>query len=445
VRAVLVLLLFALAATLAAPGSARVPRDPSWEHDWAQTRVRMPEVWDHTTGSAGVVIASVDTGVNADLPDLAGAIGPGWDFVDGDAVAEDTMGHGSLVASEMVARGDNFQDIAGYCWQCTLMPIRVSSTEETDDSMIARGIRWAVDSGARIVNVGLVQQSGPAPDGTIGAAVAYANARNVLVVTSAGNTGDTTRTWPGAYPGVLAVAGTDEQDQLHSWSTRGSWVQLAAPGCQAVIARTGPWGWLCGTSFSAPVVSAVAALALSLKPSLSAAEIRRAFIETSVPVSGIAGGRLDAFAALRQLGAIQPAATPPPAPPASPPVASPPPPPPPASAPGKTTSTARPASTKVTRAGRLRRGLRVPVSLGTGRLTVKLTLTSARQCELSIASGANVLLATRRQARLLGFARRVGAGRYVVEVSCRTKSPKRYRLSIVGTRAPRTVAPSAGG
>jgi subtilisin family serine protease len=432
VRRFLALLVVLAFAATAAPGSARVPRDPSWPFDWAQQRVRMPEVWEHTTGHPDVVIASVDTGVNTALVDLGGAIVPGWDFVDGDATTEDLHGHGTLVATEMVARGDNAVDIAGYCWQCRLMPVRVGSSQETDDRLIAQGIRWAVDQGARVINVGFVHETGPAPDGTVGAAVAYALARGALVVASAGNTGNSAPTYPGAYPGVLAVAATDEQDRLHSWSTRGDWVALAAPGCQAVISMLGPWGWLCGSSFTAPAVSAIAALAFSLNPNLTAAQLRAALISTAVPVPGIGGGRVDAFAALRALGAI-----PPPSPPSPPPA----PPPPPASPkrPGKATQT----TPRVARSysGVLRARLRRPIEVGAGRLTVKLTSRSLRGCGLSVTSANEVLLPTQRRRDLLALADVVPAGRYVIDVRCSSGSPKRYRLSIAG--APR--AGDSGG
>jgi subtilisin family serine protease len=427
------LLALATVATGASGAGAREPRDPSWPFDWAQHRVRMPEVWDYTTGRPDVVIASVDTGVNQDLDDLAGAVVPGWDFTDGDAVTTDTHGHGTLVASEMVGRGDNTRDIAGYCWQCRLMPIRVGASQQTEDSLIAAGIRYAVDRGARIVNVGFVQETGPAPDATLGQAVAYAVSHNVLVVASAGNTSSSDPTYPGAYAGVLAVAGTDEGDRLEDWSTHGGWVSLAAPGCQAVISIFGTWGHLCGSSFTAPVVSAVAALALSLKPELSAEQLRSALVSTAVPVPGIGGGRVDAFAALRSLGAIpsaQPATqvTPPPPPPPPPPS-----PPPPAPAPATKTISTRMSRTS---SGTMRARLRVPVQVGTGRLTVKLSLRTTRGCRLSASSASEVLLTTERRPKILGISARVTAGRYTVAAVCSSRSLKAYRLVISGAAPP---------
>jgi Subtilase family len=190
---------------------------------------------------------------------------------------------------------------------------------------------------------------------------------------------------------------------------------------------TATWGHLCGTSFSAPVISAIAALALSLRPELTAAEIRQAFIATAVPVAGIGGGRIDAFAALSALGAI-PLGGPvtPPDPP--------PPPPPPAASIASATPTPKPAVARFRRSGTLRSHLALPLVAGTGRLTVTLSLRSTKQCELSVASGPEILLATRRRSNTVVFNGRVAEGRYVIEVSCLTRRPKRYRLSIVAVR-----------
>ena len=85
----------------------------------------MPDVWDITTGDPSVVIATIDTGANP-IPDLADALVPGWDFVDNDPEAQDTNGHGTQVASVIAARGNNGIGMAGHCWQCKVMPIRVS-------------------------------------------------------------------------------------------------------------------------------------------------------------------------------------------------------------------------------------------------------------------------------------------------------------------------------
>ena len=103
------------------------------------------------------------------------------------------------------ALGNNGVGIAGYCWHCSVMPVRVAQGRNGGAlaSSIASGIRWAVDHGARIVNVSLV--SNGYDFGELGA-IEYARDHGVLVIAAAGNSGLSDPLYPGAYPGVLAVA-----------------------------------------------------------------------------------------------------------------------------------------------------------------------------------------------------------------------------------------------
>ena len=211
-------------ATLALTGGAAVgavqPNDPVWAEQLGARQIGLPQVWETTTGDPGVVIATVDTGANG-IPDLEGAFVPGYDFVDNDFEPQDTHagGHGSRVASVIAARGNNQIGMAGYCWGCRVMPIRVSANGSASPARIAAGIRYAVDRGARIINVSLSHAG--SPDAAEAAAVAYAVERDVIVVASAGNAGTDTPQYPAAYPGVLAVGATDDLDTLYFWSSYG--------------------------------------------------------------------------------------------------------------------------------------------------------------------------------------------------------------------------------
>ena len=230
--------LLALAATLLLPAlgtSALQPNDPAWPDQWAQRKIGLPQVWETTTGDPGIVIALIDTGVNP-MPDLEGALVPGWDFVENDAVPQDTQTHGTRVASVIAARGNNGLGMTGHCWGCRIMPVRVTAGGSVNPDRIAQGIIWAVEHGARIINVSLTRPGSPDP--TEQQAVQYALDRGVLVVASAGNAGNAIPQYPAAYPGVLSVGGTDDSDSLYFWSSRGPWVALTAPGCHMVLDPT---------------------------------------------------------------------------------------------------------------------------------------------------------------------------------------------------------------
>ena len=293
--------------------AALIPNDPRWPSQWSPVKTNAPSAWGVTTGSATTVVAVVDTGVDAGHPDLRGALVAGRDIAGNDADPSDDQGHGTAVAGIIGARINNSVGVAGYCPACAVMPVKVTGPDgSAANSNLAAGITWAADNGADVINVSLAS---PSYSDTIAAAVRYASSRNVVVVGGAGNSGNATPYYPAAYPEAIAVAGTDSSDRLYSWSTFGSWVELAAPGCNESTVRGGGFGEVCGTSFAGPVVAGIAGLARSFAPRASAAEIERALRARVASVAGIGGGRIDAAATLAALGAVVPQA-PAPAPPA---------------------------------------------------------------------------------------------------------------------------------
>jgi subtilisin family serine protease len=309
-------------------GLDTVPNDQLWSTQWGPRLVGAPRAWDATRGSSTVVIAVLDTGVDQQHPDLAGAIVTGRDFVNDDADPADDQGHGTGSAGVVAARTNNLEGQSGVCWACSVMPVKVlDSTGSGKTSAIAMGIVWAVDRGARVLNMSL---GGPGTTSALQAAVRYASSKGAVLVASAGNSGVDTPFYPAAYSEVIGVAATTEADARYTWSNYGSWVQVAAPGC-----NTAPWledsyVEFCGTSAAAPIVSGIAALALSLNPSASKSEIEQAIAQTATPLPGIVRfGRVNAptvMSAVSSVGNLAPLPPPPPppqplaaAPPASPP------------------------------------------------------------------------------------------------------------------------------
>jgi subtilisin family serine protease len=419
----------AFLASLALIGGANgaiQPNDPVWAEQLGARQIGLPQIWETTTGDPGVVIATVDTGANV-FPDIEGALVPGYDFVDNDFEAEDTHSHGSRVASVIAARGNNAIGMAGHCWGCRVLPVRVSSNGSASPARIAVGIRYAVDRGARIINVSL-SHSGAA-DGDEAAAVRYAIERGVIVVASAGNAGTEALQYPGAYPGVLAVGASDDLDDLYFWSSRGSWVSLTAPGCQMVEDATTPPGTICGTSFTPAVVSAVAGLILSRNPSLTAGQVVTALVATARPVKGVAYGRVDPVAAFRWLGL--PVGAPTIAAPTAQPPASPTPTPTPA------TQARRPAPGQLfTRqtlfeTGTFRRGFRSTFRVGRGRFEMQLLTPLAAECTLALSSATGLEIAAPAFKNLISLSVRVAAGRYTAEVHCRGARTRQYSLGVI--------------
>jgi subtilisin family serine protease len=182
------------------------------------------------------------------------------------------------------------------CWTCKVLPVKVlDSSAQGDYATIARGITWAADHGANVINLSL---GGTTSSATLDNAVSYAVNKGIVVVVSAGNNGTTAQTWPAASPGALSVAATDATDALYSYSNRGSWVDVAAPGTNYTTGANGGFYSFGGTSSAAPVVSGLAALLLSKNPTASVSSVTSVIGSTSTPVSGISHGRIDAGAAM---------------------------------------------------------------------------------------------------------------------------------------------------
>src|SRR5512146_1547874 len=139
-------------------GTSTWPNDPAWPGEWGPVLTGAPQVWQRGTGDPAIVVAIVDTGV-APVADLEDALVPGIDLAGGGVGpgGPNELGyHGTWVATIVAARGNNGRDAAGYCWNCSIMPVRVSDgVHPADAKVVAAGIRWAVDNGARIVNVSL--------------------------------------------------------------------------------------------------------------------------------------------------------------------------------------------------------------------------------------------------------------------------------------------------
>jgi thermitase len=287
--------------------SAFTPNDPSFSSQWGIAKARVNAAWTTDRGSGGVTVAVVDTGVKA-LPEFAGRLLPGKDFVHNDSNATDDNGHGTGTAGVIAAAGNNRAGIAGICWTCKILPVKVLDAKGAGTySAIAEGIRYAADQRADIINLSL---GGTDDSQVLRDAVAYAVGRGSLVIAAAGNDGKAVPHFPAAIPEVLAVGGSTPTDTRYSWSNYGvGWVDIAAPGCNSAPGLNGAVGQFCGTSAAAPFAAGVAALLASTSPTPSANAIRAALTLSAAPMAGnwvaADSGRIDAAAALAALPLVR--------------------------------------------------------------------------------------------------------------------------------------------
>ena len=288
----------ALVAGWPAPARADDVRDRQW---WLEP-LRVAEAHRISRG-AGVVVAVIDSGVGADHPDLAGAVLDGTDTVRaGGKGNADTEGHGTAMAGLIAARGRSGErGLLGIAPAARILPIRPSG----DTYFVADGIAWATAHGAQVLSMSFGVQDSE----ELRAAVAAARAADIVLVASAGNTGDRDNAveFPGGYDGVLAVGAVDRRGRVAPFSQHGPQVDLVAPGVEmytAGLAGTYRKGF--GTSNSAAVVAGAAALVRARYPELTADQVAERLTATAAD-RGPAGrddkyghGALDLVAALTE-------------------------------------------------------------------------------------------------------------------------------------------------
>ncbi|MDQ2976802.1 MAG: S8 family serine peptidase, partial [Acidobacteriota bacterium] len=320
----------ASAGKFLAPQSGLEANDPRFNEQWALRNtgqnggqfgsdINITRAWERTTGSVWTVIAVIDSGIDFTHPDLSdnewtntapGTDGDlhGWDYVADSAVIKDEQGHGTAIGGIIAAQGNNATGISGVMWRASLMSLRVLDNTGTGDIANAvEAIDYAVTHGAQVINISW---------GTTGESLALKDAierairRGVVVVCSAGNSGqnvDTVPYYPASFGSrdLITVAGTDNFDQLASWSNWGRKnVSVAAPGANILTTRMGGGYWnVNGTSASAPFVAGVAGLIKSLRPQMNTHNVVKAITDHARQVASLssrvaAAGVVNAAAAL---------------------------------------------------------------------------------------------------------------------------------------------------
>ncbi|WP_435880579.1 type VII secretion-associated serine protease mycosin [Streptomyces zaomyceticus] len=286
---------------------------------WGLEAMHTTEAW-RTTKGEGVTVAVLDTGVDAEHPDLEGSVLTGRDLIGFGASRGDRAWarHGTAMAGIIAGHGhgpDGGDGVLGIAPDARILPVRVilegadksrDKARKTRGTALAEGIRWAADHGADVINMSLGDDSKSAhPDAGEDAAVQYALSKGVSVVASAGNGGEKGDhiSYPAAYPGVIAVTAVDRYGTHASFSTRRWYATVSAPGVDIAIAdpdRRYYEGW--GTSAAAAFASGAVALVRSAHPDLTPAQVKRLLIDTAR--NRPKGGRSDA----KGYGTVDPAA-----------------------------------------------------------------------------------------------------------------------------------------
>jgi thermitase len=283
----------------------RVPEDATSNDPYLSSQWHLPKIgattaWDNAQGS-GVTIAILDSGVDTKHPDFSGRLVAGYNFVDGNTNVEDVRSHGTKVAGAAAATLNNGLGVASVAGAAKIMPVRVSdSSGYVYWSNMAAGLTWAADRGARVA---VMSFNGVAGSSSVLSAAKYLKDRGGLAFVSAGNENKD----PGyaSTSSMIIVAATTSSDAKASFSNFGDHVHLSAPGASIYSTNWGQaYASVSGTSFSAPIAGAVAALVMSANPGLTNTQVENILFSTATDL-GSAGrdvyfgyGRVDAAAAV---------------------------------------------------------------------------------------------------------------------------------------------------
>jgi subtilisin family serine protease len=246
---------------------------------WYLERIGAPA--EHLQPVTPVIVAVIDAGVDTSAPLLLGRIADTVNIVAPDSL-HDQSGHGTHTAGIIAAQADA-SGIRGICRSCRLLILKaITNDGYGSDLTVARAITIAIERGAIVINLSI---GGPSDTPAIRNAIADAIAHDIVVVAAAGNTSGEgqQRSYPAAYPGVIAVSATDQSNHLAAFARADASIDLVAPGVGIFNIDTSATGMgsANGTSTSAPQVSAAAALLRAAYPAATAAEVRSALFHSA--------------------------------------------------------------------------------------------------------------------------------------------------------------------
>jgi thermitase len=276
---------------------------------WDLRQIQAAEAWAAAGEEQGVIVAVLDSGIDDSHAALKGSVVERVDL-SGDANADIEGGHGTHIAGIIAARRDDKGE-GGLAGAARLLDVRVAASDgRTNAEKVRQGILWAVEHGARVINISIVID-GPYPP--LAEVVDFAWEKGCVIVAAAGNNGFDEVAYPAYYPNVIAVAATDREDVLTSWSAGGDWVEVAAPGVDIYSTLpAGRFGTRSGTSFSSALVAGEAALLYPLvkdrdRDGRVNDEVVDLIVTNSAPVNGwlSQGGRINIGQAVQAAVALE--------------------------------------------------------------------------------------------------------------------------------------------
>ena len=275
-------------------------------NNWGADLIKAPTAWNNGYTGQGTIVAVLDTGIDYNHQDLKNNIWSstkeiasngtdddnngyiddihGWNFVDNNNNISDNNGHGTHVSGTIAAENNSI-GVTGIAYNSKIMPVKVLDTNGSGSySNIAKGIYYAVDNGANVINLSL---GGNSSNDTLKSAIEYASSKNVIVVMAAGNNSDSMPSYPAryAYNSGIAVGAVDKNNNLADFSNRSGSQQITyitAPGVDVYSTiPNNQYATYNGTSMAAPHIAGVVALMVSANHNLTESQILQIITSTS--------------------------------------------------------------------------------------------------------------------------------------------------------------------
>ncbi len=323
--------------------SSVIPNDASFSSQWGLRNtgqnvngfngvpggdINAVNAWDVTTGSTGLKVSILDTGIPLAHPEFAGRLLQGYDFANNDNNPTDDQGHGTNVAGITGAKGNNGSLVAGVNWNCKIIPVKIlDATGSGLYSWWVSGITYAVDNGAKVLNMSV---GGSSFSQSLADAVTYAYSSGRIVVACMMNNNNNVTYYPAGFTNLISVGAINNRMQRavpFCWgggSSFGSHIDFCAPGemiLGLVYNNLGSTSYWCGTSQATPMIAGIISLLLSVDSSLSYTQIYNILKASARDQIGPPGedtpgfdnyfgwGLIDARVALNQINGITPIST----------------------------------------------------------------------------------------------------------------------------------------
>lgn len=252
-----------------------VVNDPGYRYEWGISYTEADKAWSLVRQKREIKVAVLDTGVDYTHPDLKNRVlrNSGYNFVDNNSDVMDDNGHGTHVSGIIAASANNNVGISGITGtlDVKIIPIKVlDSNGNGETNNIVKGIKYAADNGADVINLSLGTNS---KSKSIADAITYAKSKGVFVVAAAGNDGESSDNVSPASDGAFTVAAMDYNYKKAYFSDYGNCIKVSAPGVQILSTVPGGYEAWDGTSMAAPVAAGIAAMIKAEDPNLNPSQV----------------------------------------------------------------------------------------------------------------------------------------------------------------------------